>query len=199
MADHYFSIVPANVERAIADPQGKITVGTASTAALPTPSIPNLIGAAAGGTIGTATVYVEITLVDANGETLPSAEGSVAFASGTTNEVTVKSPTQVGSATGYKVYAATTSGAEAVQNSGTAVAIGTDYVITAVATGGATPPAANTTGQAVIEVRVPDALAGEAGTVGNRQRMTVQLAMEALEQYFNNAVRYTTPNWPIGG
>ena len=57
----------------------------------------------------------------------------------------------------------------------------------------------STAGPTYIEVRVPDALAGQAGTVGDRQRMTVQLAMEALEQYFNNAVRYTTPNWPIGG
>lgn len=199
MADHYFAIVPGQVERAVAEPQSKIIVGTASQAALPTPPAPYLTSSASGGSIGAVTVYVEITLVDANGETVASGESSVTFASGSTNEVVVTSPTQIGGATGYKVYAATTSGSEEVQNSGTAIAIGTNYTITAVATGTATPPASNTTGKAVIELRVPDALAGEAGSVKNRQRMTIQLACEALEQYFNDAVRYTTPNWPIGG
>ena len=51
----------------------------------------------------------------------------------------------------------------------------------------------STAGSSDIELRVPDALAGEAGTVGDRQRMTVILFLEALLGYFADH------KLPIGG
>lgn len=54
-------------------------------------------------------------------------------------------------------------------------------------------------GESYIELRVPDALVGEAGSVGDRQRITVVQFAQALREYFANAAKYTAANWPIGG
>lgn len=123
-----------------------LTIATNSPAQLSAPSAPTLTQAGTGGTLGAETVYVKITLVTAAGETTGSSEANTVIASGTTNKVTVTSPSAQTGAIGWKPYAATTAGAETVQNGGAVIAIGTNYDITAVATGGASPPVSNTSG-----------------------------------------------------
>ena len=97
---------------------------TTNGTGLAAPTIPTV---AAGGTTGPAlarTEYVTVTYVDENGETLASPEASQALTSG--QLLTVTSPGASGDATGYNVYASTTSGQEVKQNA-TPIAIGTNW------------------------------------------------------------------------
>lgn len=108
----------------------------------PAPPVPT-----AGGTGGPTarTEYFKITLVTANGETLPSTEASVALTTGQLS--TVPSPAAVGSATGYKVYGATAAGAEKLQTP-VPVTIGVNWVepTSGLTTTGAVPPTKDTSG-----------------------------------------------------
>jgi len=94
------------------------------------PGVPNASGLSqqAGGTQASRTEYFVITYVTANGETLASAEASIAVLA---NQVAVvASPAQLAApfvATGYNVYQSTVSGAEKLVTA-TATAIGTSTV-----------------------------------------------------------------------
>lgn len=96
---------------------------TGSIAPITAPAAPAL-GSAAGGTLAATTYYVKVTYVTAAGETLPSAESSLAVA--VNNVLTVTSPSAQAGATGYNVYVGTASGNETLQNS-TPIAIGTNW------------------------------------------------------------------------
>lgn len=111
---------------------------TAFGSALAAPAAPSLSASTTGGTLVTGTVFVKLTLVDPAGETAASAEASIAV-TGPTGSVTVTSPPATGDATGYRIYASTTTGLEQLQNGGTAVAIGTNYTIASIAAGAAAP------------------------------------------------------------
>lgn len=103
------------------------------------------LAAGTGGSLPTETVYVKVTLVSQYGESTPSAESSVAV-TGPSGSVTVTGPAAVQNATGWNVYAASTTGVEVLQNT-TPIAIGTtSYAIHALTTGTASPPTADTTG-----------------------------------------------------
>lgn len=129
--------------------QGALSPGTAQDAeaavtlcylgGYPVPPAPTL-GAMSGGSLAAATYYARATYIFAGGEGPASAEESVAVAA---NELlTVASPTTLSGATGWNLYVATASGAEALQNT-TPIAIGTGW--TEPASGlvsGAAPPAA---------------------------------------------------------
>lgn len=117
-------------------------IPTAALLSTMTPPPAPALSAATGGSLPSGTVYVVATYLSQYGETLASLESNVAVI-GPTGQVTVTSPSSVTGATGYNVYAASTSGAEALQNS-SPIAIGTNYTIDALAAGTATPPAVST-------------------------------------------------------
>ncbi|NMV36769.1 hypothetical protein [Ralstonia insidiosa] len=116
---------------------------TGSIAPIASPGAPALSSSVAGALAAT-TYYVKYTLSTAVGETLPSAESSLAVPA---NSVLVgQSPAAQNGVTGYNVYVGTTTGNETKQNS-TPIAIGTNW--TEPTTGliaGAALPTASTAG-----------------------------------------------------
>ena len=114
------------------------------TTTLAAPATPSLT-AQAGGSLAAGTVYVKTTYVNAYGETIASAQASVSVTAN--QEVVVASPAAEGNATGYNVYASSSSGGEVLQTA-TPVAIGTNFTITSLTTGTASPPLTNSAGQA---------------------------------------------------
>lgn len=90
---------------------------------LAAPSAPAL-SSNSGGTLTARTEYYKITYTNATGETVPSTETSIALGANTLAVVT--SPGASGNATGYNVYAASSTGAETLQNA-TPIAIGTNW------------------------------------------------------------------------
>jgi hypothetical protein len=96
---------------------------TGSIAPITAPAAPTLTSSA-GGTLAATTYYVKTTYVTAAGETLPSAESSLAVAAN--NVLGVTSPAAQSGATGYNVYVSTSTGTETKQNSAP-IAIGTNW------------------------------------------------------------------------
>lgn len=111
--------------------------------AVPTPAAPTLVASAAGGSLPTGSVYVTLTYVSTSGETTASPESSMAV-TGPDGSLAVASPLMANGAIAYNVYAAATSGAEALQNEAP-VALGTIYTIAALSAGVA-PPTTNGAG-----------------------------------------------------
>lgn len=106
------------------------------------PSAPTL-GSTAGGSLLATTYYAEITYVNANGETVQSAESYLAVSAN--NLLTVTSPSAATGVTGYDVYVGSTSGTETKQNVN-AIPIGTDWTLptTGLVSSVIAPPAINT-------------------------------------------------------
>jgi hypothetical protein len=127
---------------------------------------PTLTGALTGGTLATGTIeYVQITINNALGSSLPSLEKVFPLnsgnncASGSACSVTVTAPTLAAGQT-YTVYSAQATGTEKQQTALAAcVAITTNCVIGTSGTG-ASPPSTNTT----IPVNPPNLQAGECPT-----------------------------------
>jgi len=108
---------------------------------LPPPSAA-VLSYTAGGSLAAETCYVKVTYVNGSGETTPSPEANIAVPAN--NFLIVQSPPAESPATGWNVYASTTSGAEVLQNS-TPIPIGTNWTQSAaLATTGAAPPSSNT-------------------------------------------------------
>lgn len=123
------------------------TVSTTGTGVLSAPAAPAVATAPTGGTVAAGTYYVEVTYVNANGQTVASGSSSV-VTTGSTSTITITSPASVTGATGWYAYVATTSGGPYYrqQASGSPTAIGTAYVLTAPPTAreAAFPPFVNT-------------------------------------------------------
>jgi hypothetical protein len=96
---------------------------TATAAQLSPPAAPTL-SSVAGGALGATTYFVKVTYVNASGETLGSAESSLAVAAN--NLLKVTSPIASGSATAYNVYVWTISFFEVLQTP-TPIPLGTDW------------------------------------------------------------------------
>jgi hypothetical protein len=94
-------------------------------ALLAAPSPAPSLSSSAGGALGATTYFVKTTYVNQYGETVASAESSLAVAAN--NVLVVTSPAALGNATGYNVYVSTTTGTETKQNGGTPIAIGTNW------------------------------------------------------------------------
>jgi hypothetical protein len=120
------------------------------------PPPPPVLSQTAGGSLGAQTCFVVLTLVTPLGETLPSAESSLAAAAD--NLLGVASPAVPAQtlATAYNVYAGATSGAETLQNA-TPIAIGTAWTepTSGLTTNGAVPPITTATGWSLVQ---PNAL-----------------------------------------
>ena len=118
-----------------------------STAGLAAPAAPAPTNSGSGGTVLAGVYQVEVTYVDANGESLPSASGSTTT-TGSISTLTVPSPAAEGDATGWYAYVTQAGGSTYYrqQGSGSPTAIGTALTLTAPpTTSGAQPPADNTT------------------------------------------------------
>lgn len=120
------------------------------------PSAPSVATPSTGGSLGaTLQATVEVTYVNAKGETTPSSGANeTAPTSGTCPssgncEMVVTSPSASGDATGYNVYANTCAAAPCsslTKQNASPIAIGTNYTWTTLAAGSAAP-ASNTSGQ----------------------------------------------------
>lgn len=109
-----------------------------------TPPAAPVLTQSANGALAAATVYVKLTYVSINGETLPSPETSLAQS--LNNVVTVNSPAPMANAVGYNVYAAVATNTEKLQNT-SPIAIGFNWTCptTGLTTTGPTVPVADTT------------------------------------------------------
>jgi hypothetical protein len=131
--------IPANGSRLLIDLSGNPTQN-----ALGAPGAPTL-SQVAGGTLAAQTCYVKVTYVNPSGETIPSTESSLAVAADSL--LTVASPLPSSTATGWNVYAATSTGGEKLQNS-SPIPIGQSWTEppTGISGSGNAPPLANTAG-----------------------------------------------------
>lgn len=122
----------------------------AVTAAQAAPAAPAPTTAATGGTVAIGTYKVAVTYVNANGETVASAQGTVTTTAATST-ITVPSPANPGGSsgvTGWYAYVSQAGGSTLTrqQVAGSPTAIGTALTLTAPPTSsGAQPPAVNTT------------------------------------------------------
>lgn len=128
------------------------TAATAwNTAGLAPPAAPTLGTATSGGTVLAGTYQVEVTYVNALGETVASASASQ-VTTGSTSTLTVNSPVASGNATGWYAYVTQAGGSTYTrqQAAGSPTNIGTNLTITAPPTStGLNPPASNTAGSPV--------------------------------------------------
>jgi hypothetical protein len=115
-------------------------------AALGAPATPAPTTATTGGTVLAGTYGVKVTYVNANGESVASAMGTVTT-TGSTSTITVPSPSAKTSATGWYAYVTQAGGSTFTrqQLAGHPTAIGTSLTLTAPPTSsGLQPPAADT-------------------------------------------------------
>lgn len=97
--------------------------GITTTCFIAAPPAAPALSSVSGGSLAAATYYVTVTYINNIGETLASAESSLAVAASHLFKVT--SPSSYTNATHYNVYAGLTSGSETLQVA--SVAIGTDW------------------------------------------------------------------------
>jgi hypothetical protein len=117
--------------------------GQSAASTVPAPSAPTL--GLVSGTSNGSTIYVVITLVNANGETTASSSSSISLSS-TAYQAFVPTPAGAYNATGFHVYASSSSsGPFYLQDGGSATTLGNPFTIPyPLATGTATPPITNT-------------------------------------------------------
>lgn len=125
--------------------QASVTKGSSFLAS---PAAPTLATSTTGGTVAAGTYLVEVSYVDAQGETTPSAPLAI-VTTGATSTITINSPSASGSATGWYAYVTQVNGSSFTrqQTAGSPTAIGTNLVLTAPPTNtGAAPQTVNGTG-----------------------------------------------------
>lgn len=125
--------------------QASVTKGSSFLAP---PAAPTLATATTGGTVAAGTYLVEISYVDAQGETTPSAPLAI-VTTGSTSTITIDSPAASGSATGWYAYVTQVNGSAFTrqQTAGSPTAIATNLTLTAPPTSsGAAPQTVNGTG-----------------------------------------------------
>jgi len=99
-----------------------VVVGIPAAALSPSvadPTTPAALSETPGGALDAVTYFVTYTYTNANGETLPSPEASLAVDA--SNLLVVASPDPSAGATAWNVYVSTASGVEALQASGMAI------------------------------------------------------------------------------
>lgn len=124
--------------------------------ALGAPATPVPTTAATGGTVAAGTYGVKVTYVNANGESVASAMGTVTT-TGAASTVSVPSPAAKASATGWYAYVTQAGGSTFTrqQAAGSPTAVGTALTLTAPpTTTGVQPPAADTTSAALSKTGI---------------------------------------------
>lgn len=117
---------------------------------LPTPAAPTVSNSGTGGTVPAGVYQVQVTFVNAFGETVASASGSTTT-TGTTSTITITAPDgkqPVGNAVGWYAYVTQAGGSTYYrqQAAGSPTLLGNNLTLTAnPTTTGANPPGANTT------------------------------------------------------
>ena len=120
------------------------------------PAAPAL-SAVAGGALSAATYVATITYVSPSGETIASAEASLAVGAG--NLLRIAAPVAAGNASGWNAYVGTASGAEQKQNALPLALASAWTEPPSGLVGGAAPPSTNSTGWEVFNLFVPDPVA----------------------------------------
>lgn len=148
--------------------------GAWNSLGLAAPAAPGTTTASTGGTVAAGTYQVVVTLVNGEGESLPSAASSQ-VTTGSTSTLTVDSPAAGGGATGWYAYVTQAGGSTYTrqQTAGSPTAIGTNLTLTAPpTTTGANPAALNTTGGIIeaspgrlVRVTVTTAFTGSGGNL----------------------------------
>jgi hypothetical protein len=119
-----------------------LTLETAATAA---PAAPVPTTATTGGTVAAGTYKAAVTYVNADGETVASATGTVTT-TGATSTITIPSPSAAAGVTGWYAYVSQAGGSVLTRQQAIPTAIGTGLTLTAPPTStGASPPSLNTT------------------------------------------------------
>jgi len=113
-----------------------------TTPVLPAPAKP-VVAPSTVGTVAIGAYSIEVTWVNANGETVPSLPATVTLAA--PGHITITRPAAISGADGWNVYVATGTGAYHLQNT-SPIALGTNHLtITVPPTAtGPTPPTVNT-------------------------------------------------------
>jgi uncharacterized protein len=164
--------------------QAAMTLADVTGSNLTAPTIPTVTPTTGTGTLAAGTYKVEVTYVDAVGETTPSPSQTVVLAS--TGEIVITSPSAETGATGYYAYVTAAAGSTYFrqQTVGSPTAIGTNYTIsTTVNLSGANPPTQNTTGTASMTVS-----ALNPGVFGNTIYINVTATSGTSTTLFNLAV-----------
>ncbi len=145
-ADVFLDIYPPSSSATPAADANELTLDTSgqpTDTGIAAPAAPTL-AQVAGGSLAATTYYAKVTYVNAAGETLPSAEASLAVAAN--NLLQVASPAAVHGATGWNVYVSIATGTETKQNGSTPLVMGTNWTEpTTALVAGAALPSANTT------------------------------------------------------
>lgn len=138
----------------LAAPASAPTLTTATTggsiggtlAAPNSPTSTTVTVATTGGSIGAGIVQVQLTYVNAGGETVANTAYSTPSLSGSTNKLTITSPVAFGDATGWYAYVTAPGGSTFYrqQTAGSPTAIGTNLTLTSIGTSGAATPTTNT-------------------------------------------------------
>jgi Bacteriophage tail sheath protein len=133
--------------------QASLTTANVNGSNLPAPATPVTTPTTGTGSLAAGTYKVEVTYVDAAGET--TASGSTTAVLASTGEIVVTSPAAQAGATGWYVYFTAAGGSTYFrqQTVGSPTAIGTNFTLAATPSlTGANPPVTNTTGTAAFTV-----------------------------------------------
>lgn len=169
-------------------PAQLVYVRNLAPAALAAPAAPTL-SQSSGGALSAATYYAQISYVNAFGETVASAEASLAVSAN--NVLTVSSPANVTGATGWNVYVGSTSGTETKQNT-SPLAIGTNWTEpTSGLITGAALPSSNSTASVVTVTWTP-----QGGTSAKSLDLVPQAALLFCEPTASSG--FTAPSG-VGG
>ena len=129
------------------------TIQVAGAGSLPAPAAPALATAITGGTVLAGVYQVEVTYVNASGETTASVSASITT-TGSTSTITIASPLPTGNASGWYAYVTQVNGSSYTrqQAPGSPSGIAASLVIAAPPTNtGLAPPGSNTaTGAALV-------------------------------------------------
>ena len=124
---------------------GTCVSNVVTTEVLSPPSAPGVTESSTGGSVHDGTYYVEVTYVNAAGQTEASPFSSVTTSGGGHSTITITSPGAEGNATGWYAYIAAGSAGPYYLATSSPTAIGGNLVLTATPpTSGATAPTVNT-------------------------------------------------------
>ena len=143
----YTGNTTAGLKLALVTGTGRSNIGVNPVTPLVAPSAPTVNTAATGGTIPAGTYNVEVTYVNAYGETAASASTPITT-TGATSTITITAPPQRGNAVGWYAYVTQAGGGSYTrqQAAGASSQFANNLTLTATpSSGGATAPVSNTT------------------------------------------------------
>jgi hypothetical protein len=123
---------------------GQCEMEAVTTPVLAAPAAPTVTQSLTGGHVANGTYYVEVTYVNANGQTVASPPTKVVTTGLNLSTITVSPPAAEGNATGWNAYIATSPGGPYTLQQTSPTTIGSNLLLTATpTTTGVIPPATN--------------------------------------------------------